>query len=344
MAKAKPGGPSFNDIEDAFRHKKFEPLYLLYGEEDFLIEEMIDLLISNAVDESTKGFNLDIMFGSDVDGKDIAVRSASFPMMGDRRVVIVREFDKVANKDTLLPYIQHPSPSTVLALVANKPDFRTKFFKTLKDSSVALECKYLYEDKIPAWISKRIEQLGKKASLDTCILLQSHVGKSLREIQNEIDKLFIFVGDKKTIDAGDVDQVVGVSREFNIFELQKAIGQKNIKRSVEILERMLEAGEYPVGMIIQLTKYFQKIWLLQDVSRKSSSEFEIAKMIEVLPFWLKDYKEAALHYRDEQIQVCFSALIEADEQLKSSGGDPKLIMMLMVHRILRGNGIMNAVS
>ncbi len=207
MKKKKSDSEVFETLVSSFHQKKFDPVYLFYGEEDLLIDEAVESLIHYAVEESARSFNLDILYGNEVDAKNIISYASSFPMMVDRRVVVVREFDKLSNGDVMLPYIERPSPSTVLVLISDRPDFRLKLFKTLKERARVVEFGQLYENAIPQWIARRVDKLGKKITPEACQVMLAHVGSSLREVQNEIDKLFIFVEGKSTIDEDNVNSV-----------------------------------------------------------------------------------------------------------------------------------------
>ena len=333
MARTKERTTSFEDLERTFHQRKFAPLYLFCGEEDFLIDEALDILIAEAIDESTRGFNLDILYGSDVTPIGLMQIASSFPMAAERRIAIVREFDKMSNKDLLLRYITKPSPTTSLVLVSAKPDFRTKFFKTIRENAIVAEFSQLYDNNIPPWIARRITKLGKQVTPEACQLIQNYVGKSLREIQNEIDKLFIYVGEKKLIDSDDVNSVVGMSRQYNIFELQKAIGRRDVARVIEISENMLRNGESPVGTIVMLTRYFQKVWLIQELLSMETPEAQIATAIGVNPYFVKEYAAAGKSFSSPQILDCFSALANADEHLKSSSLDQKTVMTVLMCRL-----------
>jgi len=334
MVKSKLNGNSYEEVEQSLKNKIFSPIYLFYGEEDFLVDQLVSLLIDRAVDRSVSGFNLDILHGDDADANDIVSIASAFPMMADRRVVVVREFDRLANKDILIPYVTNPLPSTLLVLLAEKIDSRTKIFELLTKAAIKVECKRLYEDRIPAWTQNRITQFGKKSAIEACQLIHVHVGNSLREIQNEIDKLLIYIGDKTEITSEDVDAIIGLSKRYNIFELQKSIGRKEIAPAQEILERMLGAGEYAVGIVVMLTKYFQKLWLLQEISKKGTSNFQIANSIGINQYFLNEYLEASKKYSSAHIEKNITILLETDEALKSSGGDGKLILTLMINRLI----------
>ena len=232
MPRSKHNGTSLEQLESEFRQKKFAPIYLLYGEEDYLVEQAVNSLIENALDDDTKGFNLDVVHGNSVDGRDIVSLASAFPMMAERRVLILRDMDRLPNKELLLPLIEKPVSSTVMVLISAKPDFRLKVLKSLEKTARVVEFLQLYENEVPGWIGARIEKLGKRVSHEACQLIHASVGRSLREIQNEIDKLFIFVGQKETIGEEDVAHVVGMSKQFNVFELQRTIGSRRMGRSM----------------------------------------------------------------------------------------------------------------
>jgi DNA polymerase-3 subunit delta len=333
--KQQDTGVTIETYEALLKEKKFSPLYLFHGEEEFLVEELTRSLLDATLDESARSFNLDIVYGSDVDAKAIVSLAAAYPMMSERRVVIVKEFDKVMSKELLVPYLEIPSPTTCLAVISAKPDFRLKAYKLLRDTGVAVECKQLYDNEIPSWISSRVKKLGKKISPEACQVMQGYVSRSLREIQNEIDKLFIYVGEKQEISVDDVNNVVGMSKQFNIFELQKAIGKKDIGRAVEVMEQMLDAGEYPVAIVAGLAKYMQKIWLAQELRRRQISEFQLAADLGVSPFYVKDYIEAARRYSSDELEKCFDALLQADLTLKSTSSDQKYVMTLLLYEVVQ---------
>lgn len=338
MGKPTSGQSNPAELERAFRQKIFAPIYYFYGEEDMLIEETLGLLIKSALDESTKSFNLDIVGGERVDAKEIVSLASAFPMVSKWRVVIVKNLSLVEKPELLVPIIENPVASTVLVIIGDRLDMRLKFSKAIQNNGVVTEFRQLPEKDISAWISRRISERGKSADLDTCQVVQSFVGQSLREIQNEIDKLFIYVGDKPRIEKDDVTAVVGLSKRYNIFELQRAIGSKNIVEALEICERMIESGEYPVAMIAMLTKYFGNLWIIRDFIDGKMSRDELIKGLGISPkqlWFLDDEIRRARAFSTLEIEKAFSILLETDEKLKSSDANPKLLFTLMLYNLIR---------
>lgn len=336
---SKSESTSLSALSQALKRREFSPVYFFYGEEDFLLEEGVASIVDGALKESEKSFNLDIVYGSEVDVKHLVALASAFPMLAERRVVVVREFDKLSNKEPLVSYVSHPSPTTSLVILSSKPDFRLKIYKIMKESAVLVESKPLYESEIPQWIEQRVHQRGKEISPRACQLVQNYVGRSLREIHNEIEKLFIFVGDRKTIDDNDVNEVVGMSRQYNFFELQNAFGMKDISRALEISEHMLGAGEQPVGMVAMLARYLQKLWIIREALSRQTPKQDIASMLNISPkamYFLDADLQKARKFSLKELEEGFLLLRDADVRLKTSNGDAKLVITLLLYHLIKG--------
>jgi DNA polymerase-3 subunit delta len=191
----------------------------------------------------------------------------------------------------------------------------------------------LYDNQIPAWITKHAGDFGKKISGEGAELLAQYVGNSMREIHSELEKLSIYVANKSTIDEQDVNALIGVSKVYNIFALQKSIGEKNISKSMIILENMLDNGEQSLGIIVMLAKYFQKLWILK--CTQFQSDAEVASVFGISPFFVKEYRNAVSNYKINEIENSFSALLEADEVLKTSSSEERMAMTLLLYKIMK---------
>lgn len=339
MPQRKDSSTTLENVVRSFPEKNFSPLYLFHGEEDFLVDEALDALIENALDVTSRSFNLDIVYGSDVEVKDVLSLASSFPMMSEHRVVIVRDVEKLtigeSAKELLLRYLDNPMSTTILVFVAAKMDMRLTISKAFGDHGVVAEFKPLYENQVPDWIVQRVRKFGKKMGPEAAQLLQAHVGTSLRALQNEIDKLLIYVSEKGAIEIDDVEEIVGMSKTFNIFELQRAIAQAHAARAMEILEHMLNAGDSPLGIIVMLTRFFQKLWIVPALRRQTKSEYELASALQVSPFFVREYMGAAQQFTLERIERALHALCEADQTLKSTQEDPKLVMTTLLYGVVK---------
>ena len=330
--------PGYVDFLDATKGKKYEPMYLFIGTEDFLSEECVERIIKDLLTTETKAFNLDVVYGSKADASQVMAHAASFPMMSERRVVVIKEFDKLLTSDSVKElvsaYVARPLESTCLALLAEKPDFRTKPFTDLKKYGTVFSFTPLYDNQIPAWITARCKNMGKEVDIETCRLMQAYVGNSLRTIQNELEKLFTYIGERKRVTPEDIADVVGVSRGYTVFDLQNAIGKKNIGEALRIVKRMIETGEAPQLSIVMLTRYFNLVWKVQDMLKYGASDTEVIAATRISPFYFKDYAEAARRFSSSQIENAFSILLDADLQLKSTSPDPNHLMEMLVYSLI----------
>lgn len=332
---------TYTEFQPTLRSGNFAPIIFFHGAEDFLIEECVDAIIERVVNPANRGFNLDVVYGSKADPKDVVAHASSFPMLGEKRVVLVKEFEKLVStepsREIFSAYIDKPLDSTVLLLVSLEPDLRRKPFTDLKKKAEVVECKPFYDNQIPPWIAQRIKDQGKEANAEACRLLQAYVGNSLRALQNEIDKLFVFVGEKKMVTHEDVAAVVGASKGFTVFELQNAIGKKDTREAVRIVERMVEAGQPPQMIIVMLARFFTQLWKLSDPKLRRKPEGEIASEIGIPSYFLKQLLQFQSNFTVEQIENALKALLEADTMLKSTSRDPHLLMDLLVVALINGS-------
>ncbi len=323
--------------QDAAR-KNFSPVYFFNGEESFIAEEATRVILDAALTPDERGFNLDVVYGSEATVQDIISHAMSYPMMADRRAVVVRNMERLSlperECELLTQYVEHPSATTILILVAGTPDLRKKPYPAIRKAALQLECKPLYDNQIPSWILTRVHDEGKQISQGAAKLLSTFVNASLRELQNELDKLYIYVGDRNTITEDDVGAVVGVSKDYNVFALQNALGVRDVEKVTHIMGRLLEGGDSPTLVIVMLTRFFTTLWKLVEMKRRGMSTQELPGAIGVNPYFLKDYLSALDHYSPQQIEDAFAVLVRSDEQLKTTSVDPSRVIHIMLMNIM----------
>lgn len=342
MARKTESSASREDLLAAFRRNEFAALYLFCGDEDFLAGEALEALISSALRNSSKEFDLDIVYGGESSGSGVAALASSYPMSGPRRVVVVKEFEKLSARDSLLSYIEHPSASSSLVILSSKPDFRLKIFKSLAEHAVVAEFTSPYESEIPGWIMKRCEAAGISIAPEAAALIHSYVGRSLRDLQNELDKLSLFIGKRPKIGVDDVNAVVGMSRQFNVFELQASVGAREYARALEIVGHLLEAGESATGLVTMLTRYYARLWIIADCLRRKMSNKEIGVALKFNPrqmYYLEAEVKNARRFSLDELESGFRALLGADERLKTSQGSVAVIMTLLLHRLFHRENV-----
>ncbi len=317
----------------SFARKQFAPFYFFYGEETLLIDEVLDALIHHAVEPAMREFNLDIIHGGDTDGKKIVSLASSYPMMAERRVVIIKDFDRVSGKEALEQYAEQPSETTTLVLIGTSADFRKKPYSTFKKLGVDFEASPLKDYETTAWIESRIKKHRRSIEPSAVQMLYSYVGNSLRDLDNEMEKLFLTVSESGTITTKEIHRIVGVSREFSPFELASKVGEKNIIKAIEIANRLAGSGENPVGIIAILTQHFVKLWKIKDGLKQRLSEAELANQTSTYPYFLKGYVQQAKLYSQKEIETAFLILADADLAAKSSG-DARLILTKAITEIV----------
>ncbi|HEY8917156.1 MAG TPA: DNA polymerase III subunit delta [Chitinophaga sp.] len=290
----------YQDILKDWKQKKFKSIYWLEGEEDFFIDQVVDYAEHKLLDEAEKGFNLTVLYGKDADWSAVINACRRYPMFAEKQVVILKEAQAMRDLLKLEPYIDHPLDSTIFVVAhkQGKLDGRSKMAKLIKDKGVLLSTKKLYDNQLPGWVEVYVREMGRAISQKACILLVDHIGNDLSRISNEIDKLLVNLPNEKKIDEGDIEKYVGISKEYNVFELQNAVGQQDfikVMRIVNYFAANPKAG--PVQMVIPaLYNFFSKVNLIFGVK---GGEKEIASTLGVHPFFVKDYMQAARQYGAE---------------------------------------------
>ena len=315
--------------------KKIEPVYLIAGPEDFLIQRATQKIQKASIVPGTEDFNLDILYGNETDGSQIVNIAMSYPMMAERRTVIVKNMHLLSTSaiDVLVKYVQKPSSTTCLILTAQKLDFRKSSLAKIKSKSIFIEAKSLYDNQVADWIRSFASEQNLKITDDAIRLLHASTGSSLRRISTEFEKIKLNLFDKKLIEIADVERVVGVSREYNVFDFCDAIGSKKTAKSLKILGGMLQLGEIPSGLLAMLNRHFTIISKLQELKRQKFKREQIAKKLRINPYFIDNYSRQAGLFSFSQIAKVFELLLEADFQLKTSYQKPKLVMELLLIKL-----------
>lgn len=313
---------SYKQVLNHLNKKEYYPIYFLHGEESFYIDEITKILEKEALDDASKAFNQTILYGKDIDYKIILDNARRYPVMSEKQVVIVKEAQNLKSLDKLQPYFENPLDSTILVLAYKykKIDSRKKFAKVLKKSKKVclFESAKLYDSKIPNWISNHIKDKGYNIKPAAASLLAEYLGTDLSKIANELEKLVLNLPKGAAIDKTIIQKNIGISKDFNVFELQKALGSRNQFKSFLIVKYFISNPKsHPLPMITAtLYNFFSKVYVCQSML-KNSSDQAIAKATKVNPFFLSDYKATSKAYSRQQLEKVFDILKEYD--LRSKG-------------------------
>lgn len=310
---------TYEQILSDIKNKIYHPVYFLMGEEPYFIDSISDAIESTVLDEADKAFNQIILYGKDVNVHDIVTQARNFPMMGNYLVIIVKEAQDVKQIESMEPFLEMIPKTTILVIdyKYKKIDKRTKFAKTLDKDYVLFESKKMYDSDIPKWIVKYLENRNYKISQKACQMLADFLGNDLQKVRNELEKLIVAVPQKKTIDDNDVEYNIGISKDFNVFELQKAICYGDFPKAVQIINYFGDnTKDNPlIATVIILYGFYCKLLKLHYSTDKSRNG--AASVLGVNPFFMEDYFEAARRYDIRKCVQCIAVLREFD--LKSKG-------------------------
>jgi DNA polymerase-3 subunit delta len=303
---------SAEKILNDLKKQNFKPIYWLEGDEEYFIDQIIHYAENKILTESEAGFNLTVFYGRDAAWTDVVNSCRRYPMFSERQVVILKEAQSMKDVEKLESYIEKPLSSTCLfvAYKNKKLDGRTKLAKMLKDKAVLFSSKKLYDNELPEWTSDLVKSKGYTISNKALFLLIDHIGNDLSRLNNEIDKLTLNLSSRKNITEDDIENFVGISKEFNVFELQQAIASRDLYKAVRIIQYF---GANPKAAPLQLIfpslyNFFSKVLMVYSVP--SRDEKSIAAAIGVHPFFVKDYMQSAMKFSHHEIEKVLLLLYE----------------------------------
>lgn len=316
-----------------------KPVYWLEGDEEFFIDQIINYAENYILNESEASFNLTIFYGRDAAWTEVVNTCRKYPMFSNRQVVLLKEAQAMKDIDKLEGYIEQPLSSTVLfvAYKNKKVDGRTKLSKLLKEKAVVLSTKKLYENELPEWTNGLVQSKGYTISKKALFLLIDHIGNDLSRLSNEIDKLALNLGERKAISEDDIEKYIGISKEYNVFELQQAIASKDLYKAIRIVqyfESNPKAG--PLQLIFpSLYNFFSKVHMVYSVPARD--EKALASAIGVSSWFVKDYVNTARLYTAGEVEK--TILLLHQYNLKSIGihdagtNDSELLKEMVVKMI-----------
>lgn len=299
---------------------QWAPLYFLFGDEPYLLNQSIDRLRTTVVNDATADFNLNIYYAGDADVNNIRDNVEMLAMMAPRRLVILKEAQELTDKEwaILEPLFENPVESTVFVLAASRIDRRKKSIKLLMEKARSVEFKRPYENQIPTWINYISGSHGLEISEEAVHLLHKLVGSHLSEIDSEVRKLKDFLGTRNRIEVSDVSQVVSHVREENIFDLTKAIGENDRVQALENLVRLLDQGQSEVGIVSMVARHMRLLLKVKQGQDKGLYGAKLAQAVQVPPYFLNDYVEQSRAWSPKRLEDMLLILDDTDKALKSS--------------------------
>lgn len=311
----------FEEILSNLRKKVYHPVYFLMGDESYFIDQITDFIAKNVLNETEKEFNQSVLYGKDVDVPTIVAEAKRFPLMGTHTVVIIKEAQHIRKIEALEAYLNNPQSSTILVICYKYKtlDKRKKFTKEIAKKAVLFESKKLYDNQVPDWIQNYLSKNNYSIKPKASFLLAEYLGANLSKITNELDKLMLIAPSGTEISSELIERNIGISKDFNNFELNNALGKKDVLRANLIAKHFAaNPKDHPLVVTIGvLFGFFQKILLFHTLKDKSRNN--VASVLKVNPFFVKDYETAARYYSKGKLVNIMSYLREYD--LKSKGVD-----------------------
>lgn len=316
---------TFEEIIKDIKAKKYKPIYFLNGEEPYFIDRITTMVEDNILTEDEKSFNLTVMYGNDVSMTAVTDTARRFPMMAERQVVVVREAQNIKDFDNLLPYIEHFQPTTILLIAYKnkKADKRKNIFKKLGSTPncIYFESNKIYDNKVPDWIINYCKGKSYSITQKAAGILAESLGTDLSKIANEIDKLLLLLPKGGEIKEALVEEHTGISKDFNTFELQTAIIQKDHLKATRIIN-YFEANPKNNPLVLTIAtlfKYFLNLLTYHYQKKTTPNTQEMAKLLGINPFFMKDFTDGARTYNAMKCAQVISLLREYDMKSKGVG-------------------------
>jgi DNA polymerase-3 subunit delta len=309
------------------RAKKYKPLYFLHGDEPYYIDAIAEELEKRVVPEAEKGFNQFVLYGKDTDIAGVLSYARRFPFMAERALVIVKDANKLGGieqkeqQGRLEDYLLNPLPSTVLVLCFQaNADERKSYVKAFGTHGVVVQSKKMYDNKLPDWVASYCQAEGVKISPKAVQMLVDNIGNDLKRLSNEIHKIMVNLRVDEGIDASAVERFVGISKEYNVFEFQKALMVRDVMKANRIATYFsANTKDNPLApILIILYNFFSKLLIAH--SSPDKTDRGLATELGVNPYFVKDYMLAMRNYPLPKVAHIIHYLRECDSRMKGLDG------------------------
>ena len=312
----------FKQIENDIKSKKFSPIYLLMGEEEFYIDYLTNLITENSISKSEKEFNYNVLYGKETDVDELISICKKFPLMSNYQVVVLKEAQDLSRTiDQLAGYANNFLESTILIINYKHKslDRRKSLYKLISKNGVVFESKRLYENQVQQWITDQLNNKSIKISNKAVAMIVDFLGTDLSKINNELSKLIQLKKDLKEISENEIEKYIGISKEYNNFELRNAISEKNTFKAFQIADYFSKnPNSNPLVVTISMVfDFFSKLLLYH--ANDSLPDSKKAFIMKINPYWIKEYNRASKNYSIKRVTQVISIIREYDLKSKGSG-------------------------
>ena len=306
------------------KNKNLKPIYFLMGEEAYYIDKISDFIEDNVLTEDERGFNQMVLYGRDVSVDDIVSNAKRYPMMAEYQVVIVKEAQDLSRSiEKLVDYAKQPQPSTILVMNYKYKtiDKRKSLYKELKKTGVVYESKKLYENQVADWIRRVLSGQEYTIAPKAAQMLVEFLGTDLGKINNELEKLQIILPKGTQISPEHIEENIGISKDYNNFELRKAIGERNVLKAHQIVNYFAEnPKDNPMVVTVSLLfNFFSQLLHFHGLNDKSPRS--VASALKINPYFVNEYIEAARNFPMKKVSSVVATLRDFDVKSKGVGAN-----------------------
>ncbi len=318
----------YQELMNALDKGEVRTLLYFYGDEQYLMEKAVRRLLDTLVPPDLRDFNMEVFYGNESSGGQIAEAAATLPMFAEWRAVLVKKADALTadSLEVLARYLDNPSSSTCLVFLGEKIDQRKKFFSEFKKRGELVECKRLYENQLGAFIRAETAARGKKiesAAAETLIYL---VGNNLQELVSEVEKAVLYAGGRDTVTASDIREIASDTRVNSVFELADSLGGKKIDRALRSLDTLIEGGEAPLLILAMITRHYRQLWKVRDLLDRKTPTRDIGREAGINPYFLQGIIPQARNYEPGELRRLFEKIFQADLALKTGRVKPRIVL------------------
>jgi DNA polymerase-3 subunit delta len=328
---------SIQKFSKYLEQENLQNLYILWGPETYFQDAFLAQLEKKVIpDPASKNFNFHMFYGSESKINEVISACLNFPMLSDKKLVIIKHFDmiNIEDKEAFSKYIHNPQKSTVLVLTADVWG-KTKFHSELLKASVSVNCKTPYEREIYAWVKSKFDERKILIDEKSVTFLIENVGHNLLRLNVEIEKLYNFVSEGQEVTLKLISEITGFSREVNVFNFQHELGMKNLNKALQIGLKLLEQGEALASIIPMVFLFFKRMWVVKEMVKTGMGEKQIVADLGGNPYYYRDIFKGHNNFTNMQLKDIFHDLEKSDILLKSSQKHDESILTMMIYNICK---------
>ena len=327
------------NIDQYLSEKSINPIFFIYGEERFFHDRILQSIGNRLFKNSSeRSLNQQIFYGTESNESDILSSCLSYPMLSDYKLVIIKEFDKlkIDDKESFLKYINHPQSSTILVLMADKIS-NTTFYNSILKKAISIKCNPLYENQIYSWVDKQFREYRITIDKKCIQFIIENIGQSLLRLNMEIEKIINYIGTDSKININDISQLIGFTKDINIFYFQKMLASKNLNSSLKTGLKLLEQGESLAAILPMLYYFFRRMWLVKQLQSQNFNKNKILDLLKGNPYIYTDIFTSVGSFTEEHLENIIYILEYAELQLKTSQRTSQSIITMLCYNVCKKN-------